>query len=479
MEKVRTRFAPSPTGYMHIGNLRTALYAYLYARHYGGTFVLRIEDTDQKRFVEGATEVIYETLKATGLRHDEGPDIGGPYAPYVQSERKAIYEEYAKKLVESGHAYYCFCKKDDTDEESYGHHCDCASLAPEIVKEKLKSESYVIRQKIPRGQKVQLHDEVFGDIVVDTDTLDDQVLLKSDKLPTYNFANVIDDHLMNITHVIRGKEYISSAPKYELLYEALGWKSPVTMHVSTIMGQNPDGSVSKLSKRHGSVSFAQLVEAGYLPEAILNYTALLGWSPKMEREVFSLAELIELFTADGLVKADCVFDYKKLAWMNSIYISKLSHEEFLEYSKKFLEGAPSFVKDKWEFASSLAQGRIETFGEIGELFKFLEDYKDFDLSLFENKKNKLTLEASLNVLKDLYPQFEKLEDWSVENLNAIASNYAEGRGIKLGASMWPPRIATAGQMVTPGGMGEMMYLVGKEETLKRLRRSIERLEKEV
>lgn len=484
-KQVRTRFAPSPTGYMHVGNLRTALFAYLFARHYNGKFILRIEDTDQKRFVEGATDVIFETLKQTGLTYDEGPDIGGNYGPYKQSERKEIYQKYAQILLEKGVAYYCFCKKDSDDtsenddempaEQTYGHHCDCCNLSKEEITQKLKTESFVIRQKMPKDQIITFHDEVYGDISIDSNTLDDQVLIKSDGLPTYNFANVIDDHLMEITHIIRGKEYISSTPKYQLLYDAFGWESPKVMHVAVIMGQNPDGSVSKLSKRHGAVSFANLVEQGFLPQAIINYIVLLGWSPKQEQEIYSLQELISLFTADGILKTDSIFDYKKLAWMNSHYIKELSHEEFVSLSQKFIKLAPKCVQDKWEFASNLAQSRISTFAEIPELFAFLDNYYDFDLSLFENKKNKLTQEISLQVLQDLLPEFERVEDWQPEILNEIATNYATAHEMKLGAVMWAPRIAVSANVVTPGGMGEMMYLLGKETSIARINSAISRL----
>lgn len=484
-KQVRTRFAPSPTGYMHVGNLRTALFAYLFARHYNGKFIVRIEDTDQKRFVEGATDVIFETLKQTGLTYDEGPDIGGNYGPYKQSERKEIYQKYAQILLEKGVAYYCFCKKDSDDtsenddempaEQTYGHHCDCCNLSKEEIAKKLKTESFVIRQKMPKDQIITFHDEVYGDISIDSNTLDDQVLIKSDGLPTYNFANVIDDHLMEITHIIRGKEYISSTPKYQLLYDAFGWESPKVMHVAVIMGQNPDGSVSKLSKRHGAVSFANLVEQGYLPQAIINYIVLLGWSPKQEQEIYSLQELISLFTADGILKTDSIFDYKKLAWMNSHYIKELSHEEFVNLSQKFIKLAPKCVQDKWEFASNLAQSRISTFAEIPELFAFLDNYYDFDLSLFENKKNKLTQEISLQVLQDLLPEFERVEDWQPEILNEIATNYATAHEMKLGAVMWAPRIAVSANVVTPGGMGEMMYLLGKETSIARINSAISRL----
>lgn len=486
-EEVRTRFAPSPTGYMHIGNLRTALYAYLFAKHNNGKFILRIEDTDQKRFVEGATEVIYKTLEQTHLIHDEGPDIGGNYGPYVQSERKTIYKEYALKLVEKGEAYYCFCSNNKDEEEqredsheentkTYGYNRHCRNLSfEEIQKNLAEGKPYVIRQRVPLEGTTTFHDEVYGDITVENSSLDDQILLKSDGMPTYNFANVVDDYLMNITHVIRGKEYISSTPKYQLLYNAFGWQSPKTIHLSTIMGQNEDGTVSKLSKRHGAVSFAQLLEEGYLQEAIINYIALLGWSARQEREVFSLDELVDMFDIEGIVKTNAIFDYKKLDWFNAIYISKMTHEEFVSYSQKYLYDLPSFVKEKWEFASTLAQSRINKFSDIGKMFEFLNNYLEFDLSLFENKKNKLDKTQSLNILQDMFDILSKTQDWSVENLNAVISDYTNLKEFKIGKTMWPIRIAVTGQVVTPGGGAEMLYLLGKEESLKRIKSCIERL----
>lgn len=484
MKEVRTRFAPSPTGYMHIGNLRTALYAYLFAKHYDGKFILRIEDTDQKRYVEGATEIIYDTLKQTKLIHDEGPDKDGGYGPYVQSERKDLYKKYAEWLVEHGFAYYCFCGSEEEQtenaenetEKSYGYNRHCRNLSQaEIEKNLAQGKPYVIRQKMPIDQKVTFHDEIYGDITVDTNTLDDQILLKSDGMPTYNFANVVDDHLMQISHVIRGKEYISSTPKYQLLYNAFGWESPKTIHLSTIMGQNPDGSVSKLSKRHGAVSFAQLVEDGYLSEAIVNYIALLGWNSKTEQEFFSLEELVKLFTVDGIVKTDAVFDYKKLDWFNSVYISKMEHGDFVKYSQKYIESLPQFLKDKWEFASQLAQGRINKFSDIPALFEFLTNYGDFDLANFENKKNKLDKEQSREILQDVLAVLRNVDDWTFEKLNQALCDYAEKKEYKLGKVMWPVRIAVTGQLITPGGAGEMLYLLGKAESLARIEKCIERL----
>lgn len=488
-QETRTRFAPSPTGYMHIGNLRTALYAYLFAKHENGKFILRIEDTDQKRYVEGATDLIYKTLKQTGLKHDEGPDIGGDYGPYVQSERKSIYKEYALKLVELGHAYYCFCGHEDAENQdesqeqvqTFGYNRHCRNLSQEQVNEYLKQgKSYVIRQKIPLEGTTTFHDEVYGDITVENSTLDDQILLKSDGMPTYNFANVVDDYLMKITHVMRGKEYVSSTPKYQLLYDAFGWQSPKTVHLSTIMGQNADGSISKLSKRHGSVSFANLVEQdGYLTEAILNYIALLGWSPRAEREVYSLSELVEIFDLEGIVKTNAIFDYKKLDWFNAIYIKEMSHEDFIEYSQSFIHSLPEFIKEKWDFASTLAQSRISKFSEIPQMFEFLTNYTDFDLALFENKKNKLDKSSSLEILLDMYELLNNTNNWSIDVISNIIQEYTTLKEYKIGKTMWPLRIGVTGEVVTPGGGAEMLYLLGKQESLARIQRCIDRLKNEI
>lgn len=484
MEKVRTRFAPSPTGYMHIGNLRTALYAFLMAKHYNGDFILRIEDTDQKRYVDGALDVIYNTLKLTHLNYDEGPNTNGEYGPYFQSERKDIYKKYALWLVEHDYAYYCFCKDsheendDQSDEKTYGYNRHCRNLSEEEITEKLKNGcSYVIRQKIPLTGQTTFHDELYGTITVKNETLDDQILLKSDGMPTYNFANVVDDHLMNITHVMRGKEYIVSTPKYQLLYENFGWTPPKNIHLSTILGQNADGTVSKLSKRHGAVSFEKLLEIGYLEEAILNYILLLGWNPKSEQEIFSLDEMIEAFNVDGLCKSDAVFDYKKLDWINAHYIKNLSPDEFLRRTEPYLSTLPTFVKEKWNFASNLAQGRISKLSDIVNLFAFLNEYSEFDLSLFENKKNKLEKTDSLKILKEIKSQFEKVDDWTNESLNNVLNEYATEHEMKIGRPMWAVRIAVSGNPVTPGGASEMMYLLGKETCLNRISQSISRLEK--
>lgn len=484
MEEVRTRFAPSPTGYMHIGNLRTALYCYLFAKHNNGKFILRIEDTDQKRYVDGAIDVIYNTLKQTKLIHDEGPDVGGAYGPYVQTERIEIYHEYAKQLVDNGHAYYCFCDKTENNEETsqadYHSGCggNCRELSKSQVEKLLQSgKSYVIRQKIPASGQTSFYDEMYGKITVDNNTLDDQILIKSDGLPTYNFANVIDDHLMNITHILRGKEYISSAPKYQLLYEALGWESPKMAHLSTIMGQNEDGTVSKLSKRHGAVSFDQLVKDGYLPEAIINYIALLGWNPKSQQEIFSLDELVENFSISGLIKTNAIFDYKKLAWVNGEYIKKMSPVDFEKYSANYISSLPDFIKEKWSYVATLLQSRINVFNEIPEKLKFLHNYYDFDLDLLVNKKNKTTHELSLKILTDALSYLNSINEWTAENINLAIANYVANNAMKIGTAMWPLRIAVTGEPITPGGCGEMMQILGKDETFNRLNATISRLQK--
>lgn len=479
--EVRTRFAPSPTGYMHIGNLRTALYCYLFAKHNDGKFILRIEDTDKKRYVDGAVDVIYDTLKQTKLTHDEGPDVGGEYGPYIQTERIELYQQYAHQLIESGHAYYCFCKKsedlEEENQESYHTgYCKCRNLSPLEVKKLLESKvPYVIRQKIPSEGQTSFYDELYGEITVDNSTLDDQILIKSDGLPTYNFANVIDDHLMNITHILRGKEYISSSPKYQLLYDALGWTSPKMAHLSTIMGMNEDGTVSKLSKRHGAVSFSQLVQEGYLPEAIINYIALLGWSPKSEQEIFSMSELIDNFNLSGLIKTNAIFDYKKLAWINGEYIKRMSHDEFEKYSESYISSLPDFIKEKWGFVSTLLQSRINVFNEIPEKLKFLNDFTDFDLNLLINKKNHTTLENSKTIMQDSLSFLNDLNSWTADEINQKISQYTADNSIKIGTAMWPLRIAVTGEVVTPGGCGEMMQILGKKECFNRINRTINRI----
>lgn len=484
-KKVRTRFAPSPTGYMHVGNLRTALFAYLFAKHYDGDFVLRIEDTDQKRYVEGATDIIYSTLKQTGLIHDEGPDIGGNYGPYVQSERKHLYKPYAEELVKKGHAYYCFCNKEEEDasenddeepsEKVYGHHCNCANLSQAEVEAKIASgASYVIRQKMPKDTIVVVHDEVYGDITVNTDTLDEQVLIKSDGMPTYNFANVVDDHLMDITHVIRGKEYVSSAPKYQLLYDGLGWESPKTIHVSTILGKNADGSVSKLSKRHGSVSFNNLVEQGYLPEALMNYIALLGWSPKQEREIFTLAELASLFTADGIVKNDAVLDYQKLDWMNGMYIRALSLDELAKHVLPLIEKElPAYVNK--EKLLAVLQPRLEKFNDAVDKIEFIKPFSKVTEENYYQNKYKLDRPMVINILEKVIPTLTGVNAWNNEELFNVLKPLGEELAVKPAAVMWVVRIALGNQIVTPGSATELLEIFGKEESLNRLNKALNEL----
>ncbi len=477
MSKVRTRFAPSPTGYMHIGNLRTALYEYLIAKSQNGDFVLRIEDTDRSRYVEGAEEVIYNTLKSVGLKHDEGPDIGGKYAPYVQSERKGEYLKYAKQLVEKGAAYYCFCEKNDTAEghSESGHSDKCRDLSESEVEELLKSgKKYVIRQKMPKEGTTSFEDAVFGTVTVENKELEDQILIKSDGYPTYNFANVVDDHEMAITHVVRGCEYLSSTPKYNLLYEALQWQIPVYVHLPLIMGQNEDGTVSKLSKRHGAVSFEDLVGVGYLPEAIINYIAFLGWCPEDNREIFSLEELVKEFSVKRISKSPAVFDYKKLDWFNGEYIKSKTPEQFEELSKPYISKA---VKDESKFKkiSELLQGRISKLSEIPQMIDFFEELPDYDVELFKNKKSKTTVESSLQTLEIGLKKLNDLSVWNHDSIHDLLINMAVEAGVKNGAVMWPIRIAVSGKAMTPGGAIEILEILGKEESIKRISGAIDKI----
>ncbi|HIT48800.1 MAG TPA: glutamate--tRNA ligase [Candidatus Coprenecus stercoripullorum] len=479
-DTVRTRFAPSPTGYMHIGNLRTALFAYLYAKSLNGKFILRIEDTDAGRYVEGAVDVIYRTLKAAELHYDEGPDIGGPYGPYTQSERKSIYRQYAERLVEEGKAYYCFCGKEEKGTEpSEGYNRHCRDLSPEQVKALLdEGKPHVIRQRIPLTGTTSWNDLVYGEITVDNSTLDDQVLLKSDGMPTYNFANVIDDHLMGITHIIRGSEYLSSNPKYLLLYEALGWESPEYIHLPIINGQNPDGTISKLSKRHGAVSFQDLVSAGYLPEGIVNYIALLGWSPKTEEEIFTMDELIGRFSVEGVHKSPAVFDYKKLGWINGKHISMLPPEKFSEMAYPFADIEGTALESKWDRLASLLQNRIDKFSDIPEKISFLFRLGEYDTALFTNKKSKSTPESSVTAIEKTIECLKGHDDWSEESLFTAFSSLAEKMGLKLGQLSWPVRIALSGLAATPGGAVDILYLLGKEESLRRLEDALRLILKE-
>ncbi|MFU0800999.1 MAG: glutamate--tRNA ligase [Xylanivirga thermophila] len=483
MNEVRTRFAPSPTGYMHIGNLRTALYAYLIAKKHNGKFILRIEDTDQGRYVEGAVDVIYNTLNIVGMKHDEGPDIGGPYGPYVQSERQDIYKEYAQKLVESGDAYYCFCTKERL--ENLRHDCEarkmpfkydgyCRSLSKAEIEDRIANgEEYVIRQRIPDRGVTTFKDEVYGKIAVENETLDDNILIKSDGMPTYNFANVVDDHLMGITHVVRGSEYLSSTPKYNLLYKAFGWEIPNYIHLPLIMKDNG----KKLSKREGDASFEDFYNKGYLKEAIINYIALLGWSPGTEQEVFTLDELIQAFSIKGLNKSSAIFDPNKLRWMNGEHIRRKSLEEFhelaLPYYKEVIKDADI---DPMKL-SKLLHVRTEVLSEIPENIDFVEKLPEYDVDLYVHKKMKTNLENSKEALIRAYDVLEKLDKWEEEIIHDILMDLVKDMGVKNGQVLWPVRTALSGKKFTPGGAIELAGLLGKEETLRRLRIGIDKLSK--
>lgn len=479
--QVRTRYAPSPTGYVHIGNLRTALYEYLIARSMNGKFILRIEDTDQERLVEGAVDVIYNTLKVCGLKHDEGPDIGGPYAPYVQSQRKDAYLPFAKELVEKGHAYYCFCSKDRLDKmrseaesrgETYMYDRHCLGLSKEEVEEKLAQNlPWVIRQKMPREGSTTFEDMVYGSITIENNMLEDQILIKSDGLPTYNFANVIDDHLMEITHVVRGSEYLTSTPKYNLLYDAFGWEKPVYVHLPLIV--KPDGS--KISKRKGDASFEDLVAMGFLVEAIINYIALLGWSPEGTQEVFSLAELEKAFDIRRISKSPSSFDMEKLRWFNAEYIRAMPPEKFHSLAMPYLEKSITNKSIDLAKISKLLQKRTELLTEIPSKVGFFNSLEDYDLNIYIHKKMKTTLEISLESLKAALPVLEELEPWNEESIHSSLLSLVESMGIKNGQMLWPVRTALSGWQVTPGGAIEIADILGKEESLRRIRIGIERL----
>ena len=479
---VRTRFAPSPTGFMHVGNLRTALYAFLLAKSCGGTFVLRIEDTDQARFVEGATEMIYATLARAGLVHDEGPDKGGEFGPYIQSERQKLYLPYAEELVKKGAAYYCFCEKQEGETQEAGNDphetCPghCRDLDPaEAAAKAASGVPFVIRQKIDRTGKSAYDDAVFGHIEIDNDVLDDQILIKQDKMPTYNFANVVDDHLMHITHVVRGAEYLPSTPKYNMLYKAFGWEIPQYVHLPLIMGRDAEGNVAKLSKRHGSVSFESLAAEGYLAEAIVNYIALLGWSPKNDREIFTFEELVSMFKTSGLNKSAAVFDYDKLKWMNTEYIKAMAPADFAARSKEFANVAGTIAEPHWDMLAALLQPRTEKLSEIAEKIAFLLEFPEYDNALFNNKKSKCNPEIALTILKDLFDLYSSLEAWTPEAITQLVTDYAQQHEMKLGLPMWALRIAVSGTAVTPGGPGEIMTVLGKAESLRRMELAISRL----
>ena len=481
-DHVRTRFAPSPTGYMHVGNLRTALYAYLTAKSMGGKMILRIEDTDQERQVEGAVDIIYNTMRETGLLWDEGPDIGGPVGPYVQSERIGIYKEYALKLVELGAAYYCFCDKERLEEvrelqkasgiaPQYDRHC--RNLTPEEVQAKLDAgEPYVIRQKVPLEGTTTFDDVVYGSITVENSTLDDQVLLKADGFPTYNFANVVDDHLMGITHVIRGSEYLSSAPKYNLLYEAFGWEIPIYMHCPPVMKD----ATHKLSKRNGDASYQDLVAQGYLKEAILNYILLLGWSPKGEKEVFSLPEMIEAFDIHGISKSPAIFDTVKLRFLNGEYIRALTPEQFHDMALPWIRKGVKREDVDTKLIASLLQPRCEVLGDIPEQLDFIDELPDYSTDLYVSKKMKTNEETSLEILRQILPVMEAMDDFSDEAVHTAMFDLIAKLGVKNGYLLWPLRIALSGKQFTPGGGVEIAAILGKEESLKRLKEGIEKLE---
>ena len=477
--KVRTRFAPSPTGYMHVGNLRTALYTWLIARSQGGTFILRIEDTDQGRLVEGATDVIYKTLAECGLDHDEGPDLGGPVGPYIQTERRDLYGKYAQLLVEKGAAYYCFCEKTESEEDSgdFNRAADpCRGLTAQEAQARVDAgEPYVIRQKIPAEGTTTFHDAIFGDITVENKTLDDQVLIKRDGLPTYNFANVIDDHLMGITHVVRGSEYLSSAPKYDLLYRAFGWDIPTYVHCSPVMRD----AQNKMSKRHGDPSYEDLRDQGYLTPAILNYVALLGWSPKgelSEQEVFSLDELVKAFDITGISKSPAIFDIEKLTHFNALYLRAMTPEDFARVAEPYIRQSVKDPRFDTARIAALLQARCEKLTDIPEKVDFFDQLPAYGREFYVNKKSKTNEEVSARMLEAAIPVLEALPEWTDEAIHDALVNLAAQLEVKNATLMWPVRIAAAGKLVTPGGAVEICAILGREETLKRLRSGLAMLQ---
>lgn len=483
MTKIRTRFAPSPTGRMHVGNLRSALYEFLIAKHAGGDFMLRIEDTDQERFVEGAVDIIYDTLAKAGITHDEGPDKDGGYGPYVQSERMktGIYMKYARELIEKGEAYYCFCDKERLStlktevvegKEIMIYDKHCLHLGKEEVEKNLaEGKPFVIRQNIPMEGTTTFHDELYGDITVENAELDDMILIKSDGYPTYNFANVVDDHTMNITHVVRGNEYLSSSPKYQRLYDAFGWKSPVYIHLPLITDENH----KKLSKRSGHSSFEDLLDQGFLPEAVVNYIALLGWSPEDNREIFSLDELIKEFDYHRINKSPSVFDYMKLKWMNGEYIKAMADEAFYTMAEPYLKSVIKKDLDLHKIAA-MVKTRIEVFPDICDLIDFFETLPEYDPEMYTHKKMKTNKETSLAVLQELCPVFEQQEDYSNDALYQLLTTFAAEHEYKNGYVLWPVRTAVSGKQMTPAGATEIMEILGKEESINRIRKGIELLQ---
>lgn len=482
MTKIRTRYAPSPTGRMHVGNLRTALYAYLIAKHEGGDFLLRIEDTDRERYVEGAIDIIYRTLEKTGLIHDEGPDKDGGVGPYVQSERQkqGLYLEYAKKLIEKKQAYYCFCtperlnslRSNVNGEEIMKYDKHCLSLSEEEIKEKLESGiPYVIRQNNPTTGTTSFHDDIYGDITVDNSELDDMVLIKSDGYPTYNFANVVDDHLMGITHVVRGNEYLSSSPKYNRLYEAFGWEVPTYVHCPLITNEEH----KKLSKRSGHSSFEDLIEQGYVSEAIVNFVALLGWSPEDDKEIFSLQELIEAFDYKHISKSPAVFDMVKLSWMNGEYLKKMSEEDFFKLAEPYIKEVIKKPLDIKKI-SNMVKTRIEVLPQIGSHIDFFEELPEYDTEMYTHKKMKTNSENSLALLKEVLPLLENTDEYTNDNLFSILQEFGKEHEYKTGFIMWPIRTALSGKQMTPAGATEIMEVLGKEESIRRIKIGIDKLQ---
>ena len=483
--KVRTRFAPSPTGFLHLGGLRSALYGYLFARQNHGAFVLRIEDTDQERYVAGATEVIYDTLRDCGMNWDEGPDVGGEYGPYIQSQRKDIYLPYAQQLVETGHAYYCFCTKEELDSrraaaeargEVFKYDKHCLALRKEEVQEKLDAGiPWVIRQNAPATGESHYHDEVFGDMTFPNDSLDDMVLIKQDGMPTYNFANVIDDHLMGITHVMRGMEYLSSTPKYNLLYEAFGWEIPQYIHMPPVMRDEHH----KLSKRDGDAYYSDFIAKGYLSEAIINYLALVGWNPGTDREFFTLPELVEAFDIHRINKAPGIFDVNKLTWFNAEYIRRLAPEKYLALATPWFDRVLAGKGIDYPRLAELMQSRTEVFNQIPDMVAFLAQLPDYALDLYTHKKMKTNSEISLEVLKETLPILEKQDDYSLDALHDVISQYIAEKGVKNGVVLWPLRTAVSGKQSTPGGAFEIMEIIGKDESILRIKKGIELLSADV
>lgn len=470
MERVRTRFAPSPTGYLHIGGLRTALYGYLYAKNHGGDFILRIEDTDTARYVDGSVQIIYDTLRDSGIMYDEGPDVGGAYGPYIQSERKEIYKKYAEKLVELGGAYYCFCTpervaslKDEEGNVRYDKHC--LHLSKEEIEENIKNGvPYVIRQNVPLEGAGTYHDLVYGDISVDYKDIEDGILLKTDGMPTYNFANVIDDHLMGITHVIRGTEYLSSTPKYNLMYDAFGWERPVYIHLPPIMKD----AQHKLSKRNGDASYEDFVKKGFVKESIINYIALLGWSPKSNVEKMSLTELKEHFSLDGISKSPSIFDETKMKWLSGEYIKEMTFEQFKEHALPFLKNSKEYGKYDEDKLLALVKSRVQIFSEIPEKLDFLEEFGVFDVNLFVNEKQKASVELAKTLLPQIKSVLENVTDWQNSVLFDVLVKLSAETGVKKQALLWIARIAITAKEATAGGATEIAELIGKEETLRRL-----------